>query len=146
MDSTITPSPELREPAVGAGDLAPLAAIPAPRTAPDDAPSAAARTEPVGETATAALGEPEEEITEASIYRVTAAGRSGGLMRGNLAVLIRYWTRGEGAAKVGWGRSGDLVRCFRLLARYVPPNQVKGFCARLHKRATGKWPGPGRGH
>lgn len=81
----------------------------------------------------------------ATLYSLTAAtSRSGGLHRGNLAVLIRYWTKEEGAAKIRWGVGGDFMRCVRHLSKYVPPNQVKGFCARLHKRATGKWPGPGR--
>ncbi len=86
-----------------------------------------------------------EEVTNGAPDSLAAAtSRSGGLQRGNLAVLIRYWTKEEGAAKVGWGRGGDFMRCVRHLSKYVPPNQVKGFCARLHKRATGKWPGPGR--
>ena len=81
------------------------------------------------------------------IYSLTAAtSRSGGLVRGNLATLIRYWTREEGAAKIRWGSGGDYMRCVRSLSKYVPPNQVHGFCARLHKRATGKWPGRGREH
>jgi hypothetical protein len=87
-----------------------------------------------------------DESEFAALYALTATSRSGGLHRGNLAVLIRYWTRGEGAIKIGWNRGGDFMRCVRLLSKYVPPGQVKGFCARLHKRATGKWPGPGRNH
>lgn len=157
MDSTSTSPPGQHQDCEGGTctDTDPTATIPAPRTAPDDlppsAPSASGPTVAAEPTMPATGAEVpdddlEEEITYASLYQLSAASRSGGLARGNLAVLIRYWTREAGAAKVGWGRSGDLLRCFRLLARYVPPNQVKGFCARLHKRATGKWPGPGRRH
>jgi len=86
-------------------------------------------------------------ITEAELYALVGAGsRSGGFHRGNLAVLIRYWTVGEGRAKIGWGSGGDFMRCVTRLSKYVPPGQVKGFCARLHKKATGSWPGPGRHH
>jgi hypothetical protein len=62
--------------------------------------------------------------------------------KGDISKLIKYWSRGEGAAKIGWGAECDFCSCLAHLAKYVPPGQVKGFCARLHKRATGKWPGP----
>ncbi len=84
-----------------------------------------------------------------SVHTAAGSSRSGGAHRGNLAVLIRYWTVGKGLsgrAKIGWGAAGDFNRCVRRLSKYVPPGQVKGFCARLHKRATGKWPGRGRDH
>lgn len=153
MSSTITTPPDITS--VTTHVTAP-AMIPTPRTAPDDALSTAPTATPVAmpdptpdganTPAPTVPDEADEEITYASIYQLTAASRSGGLVRGNLAVLIRYWTRGKGAARIGWGRGGDFMRCVRLLARYVPPNQVKGFCARLHRRATGTWPGPGRNH
>lgn len=123
------------------------AMVPAPREPSHDALA------PTGGSATAQTpgrhthDVPPEEISYASLYTVTAASRSGGLHRGNLAVLIRYWTRGEGRAKIRFGTGGDFDRCVQHLSKYVPPNQVKGFCARLHKIATGKWPGRGRrGH
>lgn len=53
--------------------------------------------------------------------------------------LMRYWTEGEGAVKIGWGRDGSLDRCVRRLRRYFP-RDPKGLCANLHKRATGEWP------
>lgn len=55
--------------------------------------------------------------------------------------LAEYWVHGEGAVKIGWGRSGDFGRCERQLAKYVPPGQVAGTCANLHHRALGVWPG-----
>ena len=57
--------------------------------------------------------------------------------------LQEYWTTGPGGAKIKWGREGDLVDCFRLLGEKLPARMVKGACARLHKRATGKWPAQG---
>lgn len=88
----------------------------------------------------------EFTVTDADLYGLLAAGRPGGASRGNLAVLIRYWTFGKGRAKIGWGSPGDFNRCVARLSKYVPPGQVKGFCAKLHKRATGQWPGRGRSH
>jgi hypothetical protein len=55
--------------------------------------------------------------------------------------LAEYWAHGEGAAKIGWGRSGDFDRCRRQLAKYVNPGQLSGVCANLHHRALGVWPG-----
>jgi hypothetical protein len=61
---------------------------------------------------------------------------------GDISKLIKYWTRGEGAGLIGWGAPCDFCSCVAHLAKYVPPEKLKGFCAKLHKRATGKWPGP----
>lgn len=58
------------------------------------------------------------------------------------AALGKYWTRGEGAAKIRWGTDGSFDRCVRLLRRKVENLgiDIKGLCANLHKRATGEWP------
>jgi len=52
--------------------------------------------------------------------------------------LRRYWTRGPGAAKIGWGSPGDLTRCARHLRKYVGP-YAWGTCQNLHKVALGYW-------
>lgn len=52
--------------------------------------------------------------------------------------LVRYWTRGEGAAKIRWGVDGSFNRCVRHLTGKV--RDPKGLCAELHKEATGEWP------
>lgn len=58
--------------------------------------------------------------------------------------LRRYWTTGEGNAKIRWGTSGAFTRCVRLLREHMPaPGQAEGYCANLCKRATGQWPGEG---
>lgn len=56
--------------------------------------------------------------------------------------LMKYWAEGPGAAKIGWGRSGDYDTCLAELGKYVQdPKILHGLCANLHKRATGARPG-----
>lgn len=62
--------------------------------------------------------------------------------QGDISKLIRYWTVGPGRAKIGWGKPCDFCSCVNQLRKYVPAAQLKGFCARLHRRAVGRWPGP----
>ena len=64
---------------------------------------------------------------------------------GNAETLRRYWTVGEGAAKIRWGTPGDFDRCVRQLDDYMP-GRAEGYCALLHKRATGFWPGDKPNH
>lgn len=59
----------------------------------------------------------------------------------NTERLKAYWEHGEGAAKIQWGTPGDFDRCVTELSKYMPPQQVKGYCANRHKGATGGWPG-----
>lgn len=54
--------------------------------------------------------------------------------------LERYWTRGEGAAKIRWGTPGDFDRCVRQLRSHFPTDP-EGLCANLHHEALGVWPG-----
>jgi hypothetical protein len=58
--------------------------------------------------------------------------------------LRDYWTKGEGAAKISWGTSGDFNRCRTLLAEYVKPQYLSGYCANRHYDALGFWPGEHR--
>lgn len=55
--------------------------------------------------------------------------------------LRDYWTKGPGAAKIAWGTPGDFNRCRLLLAEYVKPQHLAGYCANRHKDALGFWPG-----
>lgn len=62
---------------------------------------------------------------------------------GNIEALRRYWTTGEGGARIRWGTDGDLTRCHRLVRREVPrtdmsDDDVWGFCQNLHKRLFGR--------
>lgn len=56
--------------------------------------------------------------------------------------LNDYWTKGAGAAKIAWGTPGDFNRCVLHLSKYIESkHQVEGYCASLHKKATGTRPG-----
>lgn len=58
------------------------------------------------------------------------------------ARIRRYWTHGEGAAKIRWGVPGDFNRCRKQLAKYIKnPDWLAGACANMHKEALGVWPG-----
>lgn len=65
------------------------------------------------------------------------------LAKGNEETLIKYWTVGEGGQKIRWGEPGDFDRCVTEVTKdahgKVP--EVKGYCANLHHRALGVWPG-----
>lgn len=54
--------------------------------------------------------------------------------------LRNYWLRGRGAAKIRWNTPGDWTRCVRHLSKYMGP-RAKGYCADLHKDATGMYTG-----
>lgn len=65
------------------------------------------------------------------------------------ARLVEYWTHGEGAAKIRWSEPGDFDRCQVLVNEAITKHggkplgdhEIKGFCSRLHVRATGHGPG-----
>ncbi len=63
--------------------------------------------------------------------------------RGKAEVLRRYWTVGEGGAKIGWRTKGDFTRCVELLTEYLGP-RAKGYCALRHKEMNGFYPGDKR--
>lgn len=56
--------------------------------------------------------------------------------------LDRYWTEGEGAAKIRWAEPCAFCRCKTHLGKYIQGNKLDGHCANLEKRATGHWPNP----
>ncbi|MEV8634258.1 HK97 family phage prohead protease [Streptosporangium sp. NPDC051023] len=59
-----------------------------------------------------------------------------------VARLKRWYARGEGAVKIGWGTAGDWERCVRLAGEHMSPDKAKGFCSNIHRQVTGEWPGP----
>lgn len=65
------------------------------------------------------------------------------MVDGDAQRLRRYWLTGKGAAKIRWGTPGDFTRCVRNLRKHMP-TQAEGYCANLHKAATGMWPGDKR--
>lgn len=56
--------------------------------------------------------------------------------------LIESDIHGKGAAEIGWGTPGDFSRCEKFARIHgIPAHMRDGFCANLHKLATGEWPG-----
>lgn len=55
----------------------------------------------------------------------------------NTEKLKRYWTVGEGAAKIRWGTPGSWRRCYRHLVKYVGPKVAPGLCTNLSERLGG---------
>ena len=47
----------------------------------------------------------------------------------------------EGGRIFRWGTPGDFDRCVRFYTGKVPEHMLKGFCASLHRLATGAAPG-----
>lgn len=61
---------------------------------------------------------------------------------GDVERLNHWATEGEGVSRFNWGTDGDFYRCVAFMqAHGVPPEEIPGHCANLHKRATGAWPG-----
>ena len=55
--------------------------------------------------------------------------------------LKAYWLTGTGGTvKIRWNTPGDFDRCVKELDKYMP-GRAEGYCANLHKIATGNWPG-----
>jgi hypothetical protein len=52
--------------------------------------------------------------------------------------LRHYWAHGEGAAKIGWGTSGDFDRCVSHVGKYM--RDPKGYCNLRHHEALGYYP------
>ena len=67
--------------------------------------------------------------------------------------FLKYWVDGTGAAKIGWGHSGDYDRCITHIQAEVTKDGkaplsdhvIHGLCATLHKMATGAQPGHAAG-
>lgn len=80
-------------------------------------------------------GEPEdlEEKRSAATASVRAHLTGG-------AQLARYWSHGEGAAKVGWGTPGDFDRCVVEVGKYMTKDRAKGYCNLRHHDALGIYP------
>lgn len=92
----------------------------------------------------------EYEVRQLSAPTIVAAAFAPGTKDGPgwithptaTARIRRYWVRGAGAAKIGWGTPGDFDRCRTQLAKYVQnPEWLAGLCSNMHKEALGVWPG-----
>jgi hypothetical protein len=90
-------------------------------------------------TASAYLQELQNETDERALFSLVAvAGRelSPADVK-NTERLKRYWTVGEGAAKIRWGTPGSWRRCYRHLVKYVGPKVAPGLCTNLGQRLGG---------
>lgn len=59
--------------------------------------------------------------------------------------LEKSYLRGKVAARVRWRTPGDFTRCAAQARRHgMSGPMAKGACAKLHKKATGVWPGDKR--
>lgn len=59
--------------------------------------------------------------------------------------LRRSYLSGKVAGRIRWRTGGDFTRCVRQARKHGMTNrQAKGACAKLHKAATGMWPGDRR--
>lgn len=67
---------------------------------------------------------------------------------GNVERLRRWAVSGAGAALFAWGSPGDFDRCRTFYRDKIPEKYIDGWCAKLHKLATGAPPGhaPGEKH
>jgi hypothetical protein len=55
---------------------------------------------------------------------------------------LRAWAVGpEGQKQFRWGTPGDFKRCQDFYADKIPLRMIPGWCATLHKLATGATPG-----
>jgi hypothetical protein len=58
--------------------------------------------------------------------------------------LERSYLSGKVAPRIRWGTPGDFTRCTKQAAKHGIGGKSNGMCAKLHKRATGMWPGDKR--
>lgn len=75
-----------------------------------------------------------------NIARTLSAAGGQAAHPGDTERLMRYWSHGEGAAKIGWAAPCAFCRCLTHLGQYVSPGELKGLCANLEHAATGHWP------
>lgn len=78
----------------------------------------------------------EQEYDAAHAEKAGGADRN----RGGAETLRRYWTVGEGGAKIRWGTGGDFTRCVEQLTEHLGV-RAKGYCALRHREMNGVWPG-----
>lgn len=85
----------------------------------------------------------EEDVEMAFALMALDEDRAAGFATGNVtnpkgtAQLKEYWAHGKGALKIRWGTEGDHTRCVEFLRKYLPPNQVHGFCTNVELLARG---------
>ena len=59
--------------------------------------------------------------------------------------LERSYLTGKVAVRIRWNTPGDFTRCVRQAVKHgMTPAVAKGACNKLHKKATGVYPGDRR--
>lgn len=59
--------------------------------------------------------------------------------------LEQSYLTGKVAARIRWGTGGDFTRCVKQAMKHgMSPGMAKGACNKLHKKATGFYPGDRR--
>ncbi|MFG3132865.1 2'-5' RNA ligase family protein [Streptomyces tendae] len=88
----------------------------------------------------------DADTVQASMEAKTAAAvrleakSAGDPDRGNAEHLRDWYAHGEGAARIGWGSSGDFDRCVALASKHMSPDDAKGYCNLRHHDALGIYP------
>jgi hypothetical protein len=82
-------------------------------------------------------GFPDSDAPDVATSEAKAGSGPG---RGSAEKLRKYWTVGEGAAKIRWNSPGDMTRCMRIMRKYLG-GRAAGYCALRHREMTGNWPG-----
>jgi hypothetical protein len=70
---------------------------------------------------------PGVEAIVAWLEKAGYAGKGTPAGDARAAPLRRYWTHGEGAAKIRWGEPGDFDRCVREVSKHMP-GRAEGYC------------------
>lgn len=79
-------------------------------------------------------------VSEATGGKVADPGKGN---QGNIKPIMRWFERGEGAAKIRWGTKGDFMRCVHLAEKHMNPEFARGFCNKRHVAVLGNAPGQG---
>lgn len=59
--------------------------------------------------------------------------------------LEASYLTGKVSPRIRWGTGGDFTRCLKQARKHgIGDDKGRGMCAKLHKRATGMWPGDKR--
>ncbi|MER5482656.1 2'-5' RNA ligase family protein [Streptomyces sp. NPDC002812] len=89
-----------------------------------------------------AAGSPAMTESKSASQVVLEAKAAGGADRnqGGAEHLRRWYASGEGAARIGWGASGDFDRCVAIASEHMSPDEAKGYCNLRHHDAMGIYP------
>ncbi|WP_086680029.1 HK97 family phage prohead protease [Streptomyces pseudogriseolus] len=110
-----------------------------PTEEPARAPAPRPQREPAGRPARA----PAPPLEGKSAARIVVEAKASGgwdKNRGNAENLRHWYTRGEGAARIGWGTGGDFDRCVAIASEHMSAEEAKGYCNLRHHDALGIYP------